>query len=135
MIEITPIQAADFLKLGYKVKCYVDLPRNVEIDVQGTKTRSLSINSNGKLTRASGKQWSPETQIGRSVTGRVPSKGKLGILWGMLDSQLWGDDVTAIYSRSHIEGFMKKHGNQDMTIFSYLLNKCKCIRVITQETL
>lgn len=124
MIKITPIQAADFMKLGYEVQCFVDLPRIVDSIAASLKTA---------ITRPIRQYCPMNAEIGRSLEGKQPIKGKAGIVWAKLDKQLWGDDVTLLYSRKHIEHVMIQLGNTDLTLFTYLINRCKCIRKIIQE--
>ena len=118
LIELTTEEQVEaFKKLGYEVKSYVEVSTN---------------KANGQHRAAPVKRIMGDAKVTLSVEGREPVNGKYGAIWPKLKRQLWGDDPGAIYTRHEVVATLKKLGNKDTTMTSYLINHCKCIRVVEQ---
>jgi len=102
------------MALGYHVECYVNITSLTPL----TKLRSR------------GTVITKETEILLSLDGKPPVKGAYREAWLKVSEDLWPDGLLLVsHTRETIDKAIVKAGLDDLSFFSYLLNKCKCIRV------
>ncbi|MDH5182305.1 MAG: hypothetical protein OEX12_00310 [Gammaproteobacteria bacterium] len=127
-IEISPKQATLFMKLGYSIKCFVDVPSAEE------GQRLLEH----KTKRKGGKRIPPDTLIMYSSDGEIPTVGMMAEIWKKIEKKLWKNDVTKAYTRKAFDTAWMKEvmalGYKfDPSTFSYLLNRKRCIRIAEER--
>lgn len=116
LVELTtPEQVEAFTKLGYTVKSYVEVSTN---------------KPNGQHRAAPIKRVMGDAKVSLSIEGREPVNGKYGAVWPKAKKAIWDNDPTKVITRHELVATLKKCGNKDTTMASYLINHCKCVRVV-----
>lgn len=113
-------QAVDFMREGFNIECYVVLePKPVRnLSKRRVGQRIPSVNNAQYVTL--------------SLDGLEPRNGKIGMAWPKVKAELWGKDITALYTAGYVRKELVKQGS-DITAFSYLLHRCHCIRAVDDE--
>lgn len=119
LIEITGDQVESFTALGYDVKHYVEISK-------------AYTNGTGKRVQSRPRIMG-DAKVTLSLEGKPPLNGKYGAIWPKAKRAIgWTDDPTVVITRHELVSVLKKCGNKDTTMASYLINHSKCVRVVQQ---
>ena len=98
--------AIEFAAQGFEIECYVT----------GTQTDK-------KIVRKARLHIKQDAIMALSVEGRAPVKGAMRDSWPKIKHDLFGNDVTATYTRAEVEVVIERHSPNTGWLFSALVRK------------
>lgn len=127
-IKIEPHEAAEWMKQGYDIECYVLVqPVAAAKKLPPGRKRASPTHVTPEIPQSAQLAFSVETKY-------QPKRGELGRVWPKLMLELWDKDITKTYSRNRIEQVMGELGHPNpRNAVAYLVNRVKKLRVVEKK--